>query len=78
MRSNWRSNACCKNRSGAREPVSERWHSLELNVVVFTRHAYPRSGERTYRLDNIEREEPSAELFKVPADYALRAAPDRK
>jgi hypothetical protein len=58
--------------------VSERWHSLELNVVVFTRHADPGSGERIYRLDNIEREEPSAELFKVPADYALRATPDRK
>jgi hypothetical protein len=59
------------------EVVSERWHSPELNVVVFTRHADPRSGERTYRLENIKREEPSAELFKVPADYALRAAPAR-
>jgi hypothetical protein len=57
------------------EIVSERWHSPDLNVVVFTRHADPRSGERTYRLENIKREEPSAELFKVPADYALRAAP---
>ena len=54
--------------------VSERWHSPELNVVVFTRHADPRSGERIYRLENIKREEPSAELFKVPADYALKAA----
>ena len=59
------------------EIVSERWHSPELNIVVFTRHADPRSGERTYRLENIKREEPSAELFKVPADYALRAAPAR-
>jgi hypothetical protein len=57
------------------EIVSERWHSPELSVVVFTRHADPRSGERIYRLENIKREEPSAELFKVPADYALKAAP---
>ena len=57
------------------EIVSERWHSPDLNVVVFTRHADPRSGERIYRLENIKREEPSAELFKVPADYALKAAP---
>ena len=57
------------------EIVSERWHSPELNVVVLTRHADPRSGERIYRLENIKRDEPSAELFKVPADYALKAAP---
>lgn len=57
------------------EIVSERWHSPDLNVVVFTRHADPRSGERIYRLENIKREEPNAELFKVPADYALNAAP---
>jgi hypothetical protein len=55
--------------------VSERWHSPDLNVVVFTCHADPRSGERIYRLENIKRDEPNAELFKVPADYTLKAAP---
>ena len=59
------------------EIVSERWHSPELNVVVSTRHADPRSGERIYRLENIKRDEPNAELFKVPADFALKAAPAR-
>ena len=59
------------------EIVSERWQSPELNVVVLTRHADPRSGERIYRLENIKREEPSAELFKVPADFALKTAPTR-
>ena len=43
-----------------------------LNIVVLSRHADPRSGERIYRLENIIREEPNAELFKVPADYALK------
>ena len=57
------------------EIVSERWHSPELSVVVLTRHADPRSGERIYRLENIKRDEPNAELFKVPADYALKASP---
>ena len=52
-----------------------RHQAADLNVVVFTRHADPRSGERIYRLENIKREEPNAELFKVPADYALKAAP---
>lgn len=59
------------------EIVSERWHSPELNVVVLTRHADPRSGERIYRLENIKRDEPNAELFKVPADFALKTAPKR-
>ena len=57
------------------EIVSERWHAPELNLVVFSRHADPRSGERIYRLENIKREEPSAELFKVPADIELKTAP---
>jgi hypothetical protein len=57
------------------EIVSERWHAPDLNVVVYTRHADPRTGERIYRLEDIKREEPSAELFKVPAEYALKSAP---
>ena len=56
------------------EIVSERWHAPELNVVVLNRQADPRSGERIYRLENIKRDEPSADLFKVPADYALKSA----
>ncbi|HVG03679.1 MAG TPA: hypothetical protein VM937_01945 [Burkholderiaceae bacterium] len=67
-------------RIGNKQPieiVSERWHSPELNLVVFTRHSDPRSGERLYRLENIKRDEPSAELFKVPGDYTLKAPPSR-
>jgi hypothetical protein len=59
------------------EVVSERWYSPELKLVVSSRHNDPRSGERTYRLENIRRGEPSADLFQVPADYELKAAPDR-
>ena len=54
------------------EIASERWYSPELNVVVLSRHADPRSGERIYRLENIVRGEPNAELFRVPADFALK------
>lgn len=67
-------------RIGNKQPieiVSERWHSPDLNLVVFTRHSDPRSGERIYRLENIKRDEPSAELFKVPSDYTLKATPAR-
>jgi hypothetical protein len=51
------------------EIVSERWYSPELMIVVQSRHADPRSGERIYRLEGLKREEPSADLFKVPAGF---------
>jgi hypothetical protein len=37
-----------------------------------TRNLDPRSGETVYRLTNIKRGEPPADLLKVPADYKLR------
>ena len=52
--------------------VSERWFSTELNVVVLSRNVDPRSGETVYRLTNVKRSEPPADLFKIPADYKVR------
>jgi hypothetical protein len=52
--------------------TSERWFSPELQLVVYARTFDPRAGETTYRLTNLKRGEPPAELFKVPADYRLR------
>ena len=61
------------------EIVSERWYAPDLMLVVYSRHADPRTGERIYRLEGIRRGEPPADLFKVPADYELRPArPERK
>ena len=51
---------------------SERWFSPELHVVVYAKTSDPRVGETVYRLTNVKRAEPAAELFKVPADYKLR------
>ena len=52
--------------------TSERWFSPELHIVVFAKTSDPRAGETTYRLTNVKKGEPSAELFKVPADYRMR------
>lgn len=49
--------------------VSERWYSPELQVIVLTRRSDPRFGETVYRLTNIVRAEPAADLFEVPSDY---------
>ena len=51
--------------------VFERWYSPELQVVVMSRNSDPRTGENVYRLTNIVRNEPPADLFKVPADYTI-------
>ena len=56
------------------EIVNERWYSPELQTVVYSRRADPRFGETTYRLTNIIRAEPPAELFQVPPDFTVEEA----
>lgn len=51
--------ASAANASAARMPNVARYHD-------------PRTGETVYRLANIRRDEPSAELFKVPEDYKVK------
>jgi hypothetical protein len=53
--------------------VSERWYSPELHLVVMSSNSDPRSGITVYRLANLKRGEPPADLFKVPADYKTRS-----
>ena len=52
--------------------VSEQWFSDDIQTLVMTRHADPRSGENIYRLRNILRAEPDPSLFAVPADYTIQ------
>jgi hypothetical protein len=58
--------------------VSEQWFSPDLQLLVLTKHSDPRSGENTYRLQNIIRAEPDRSLFTVPADYTLKESGIRK
>jgi len=60
------------------ETTDERWESPELRILVYSRTSDPRTGVVEYRLTNINRSEPPAELFEIPPGYALpveRAAP---
>jgi hypothetical protein len=57
------------------EVVSERWFSKELQTAILVTRRDPRSGDTTYRLTNIVREEPPAHLFTVPGDYTIAAPP---
>ena len=57
---------------GNRNPIqvtSETWTSPELQVTLYSRSMDPRYGETLYKLTNIRRGEPAADLFKVPEDY---------
>ncbi len=65
--------------------VSEKWYSPELQMVVMSKHTDPFIGEVVFRLTNIKLGEPSADLFKVPADFTMqpnqeqrRPQPDNK
>jgi len=51
--------------------VEEQWDSPELNMVMSTRFSDPRTGVVEYRMTNISRSEPRADLFAVPADYTV-------
>lgn len=54
------------------EITQERWYSPELRTVVLMRHNDPRFGETTFRLTNINRSEPDATIFRIPANYKLK------
>ena len=51
--------------------VEEQWESPELNMVISSRFSDPRTGVVEYRLTNINRSEPRADLFVVPSDYTV-------
>ena len=54
------------------EIVNETWYSPELQLTVMSRHSDPRTGDVTYKLTHVDRSEPPATLFQVPADYKLQ------
>ena len=54
--------------------VEEQWDSPELNMVISTRFSDPRTGVVEYRMTNISRTEPRADLFIVPSDYTVTEA----
>jgi hypothetical protein len=57
------------------EITDERWESLELKVLVLSRHHDPRTGDVEYRLTNVMRAEPPRELFQPLSDYSIVDAP---
>ena len=48
------------------EITDERWESPELRMLIYSRNSDPRTGVVEYRLTNINRSEPPADLFMIP------------
>ena len=66
------------NRVGNDQPITitdERWQSPELRLVVHSRYSDPRTGVVEYRVTGINRTEPRADLFTVPAEYTVIGTP---
>lgn len=59
------------------EISDERWDSTDLKVLVMSRHHDPRTGDSEYRLTNINRSEPTRDLFVPPSDYTITEPPSR-
>ncbi|MGC2828099.1 MAG: hypothetical protein WB627_07385 [Candidatus Acidiferrum sp.] len=53
--------------------VSERWYSPDLQIVLKSTRTDPRFGTTTYTVTSIQKTEPAATLFTVPADYTVQA-----
>ena len=51
--------------------VAERWYSSELQTAVYSKRSDPRTGEEIFRLTNVRRGEPGADLFLLPPGYRL-------
>jgi hypothetical protein len=54
--------------------VNETWYSPDLQTMVQSKRDDPRFGETTFSLKSIQKGEPPASLFQVPADYTMNDA----
>lgn len=60
--------------SGTGNPVTitdEYWYSPELSIYMTIRHNDPRTGEQMVVVTHVERAEPPAEQFVIPAEYKV-------
>lgn len=63
---------------GNEKPITitnEVWSSPELGITLKSRDVDPVVGEMSFRVQNVARGEPDAQLFKVPAEFAKVTPP---
>jgi hypothetical protein len=60
--------------SGTEKPVvvtDEYWYSEELRLNMLVKHDDPRTGQQTVTITQVNRSEPPAATFEIPADYKI-------
>jgi hypothetical protein len=55
--------------------VTEQWVSPDLKIVVARSLDDPRYGQSTMEVSELQRGDPEAALFQVPADYKMVVQP---
>lgn len=51
--------------------VDEYWYSPDLSIYMIIKHTDPRTGEQTVAVSEVDRKEPEAAQFNVPARYRV-------
>jgi hypothetical protein len=51
--------------------TDEYWYSPDLSIYVVIKHDDPRTGEQLVAVTNVNRSEPAASVFAVPAHYKI-------
>jgi hypothetical protein len=55
--------------------VDEQWYSPDLHTNIKTVHTDPRMGQTVFTVTNVNRANPDASLFKIPAGYEVVDGP---
>jgi hypothetical protein len=69
-----RSRTIAADQNGTGKPVTivdEYWYSPELAINILVKHDDPRTGEQIVSVTQIDRREPDAALFSVPATFKI-------
>jgi hypothetical protein len=51
--------------------TDEYWYSEELHLNMLVKHDDPRNGQQTVAVTHVERGEPNAAMFEIPAGYKV-------
>ena len=51
--------------------IDEYWYSPDLSVYMIIKHNDPRTGEQIVAVTDVDRHEPNASVFTIPASYKI-------
>jgi hypothetical protein len=51
--------------------VDEYWYAPDLSIYLLVKHNDPRTGEQIVAVSEVDRREPDAAQFSVPANFKI-------